>query len=135
MSFLGTIGQLMSGSGLKEVHELVYAENAVSHMLSGKAIERAVHGHQLVDAAWHTLLIANAYDMHFSIQANVAAGEEQEGGGNGEHLNVTVSVHVDIDTFSDNLNQAKDLFEQITSDPSSYEVVAKSYALTKYVQQ
>ena len=38
MSFLGSIGHLMNGSGLKEALEVVYAENAVSHMLTGKAV-------------------------------------------------------------------------------------------------
>jgi len=33
MSFMGTIGHLMSGSGLAEVLELVYAPNAVQHIM------------------------------------------------------------------------------------------------------
>ena len=37
MSFLGAIGNLMAGSGLKEVLELTYAENAVSHMFTKKS--------------------------------------------------------------------------------------------------
>ena len=44
MSYLGCIGHLMSGSGLRNVLELVYADNAVGHMLSGKAVARAVRG-------------------------------------------------------------------------------------------
>ncbi|XP_028513605.1 uncharacterized protein LOC114574641 [Exaiptasia diaphana] len=60
MSFLGYIGYLMADSGLKDLLELAYASNAVVHMLSGKAIARAVHGHLLVDAALNTLLIASA---------------------------------------------------------------------------
>ena len=42
MSFLGTIGHLMAGSGLRELLELIYASNAVDHILTGKAIARAV---------------------------------------------------------------------------------------------
>lgn len=60
MSFLGSIGHLMAESGLKELLELAYASNAVDHMLSGKAIARAVRGHLLVDAALNTLLFASA---------------------------------------------------------------------------
>lgn len=37
MSFLGTIGHLMSGSGLGEILELLYASHAVQHMMSGKS--------------------------------------------------------------------------------------------------
>ena len=38
MSFLGAIGHLMAGSGLRELMEFIYASNAVVHMFSGKAI-------------------------------------------------------------------------------------------------
>ena len=49
----------MAGSGLQEDFEVVYAGNTVSHILTGKAISRAVHGHMLVDAALNTILIAD----------------------------------------------------------------------------
>ena len=45
MSFLSSIGHLMSYSGLCEVLELIYGENAVIYMLSGKSYSRAIHGH------------------------------------------------------------------------------------------
>ena len=51
MSFLGSIGRLMSGTSLKELLELVYAPNAVTHMLSGKAVSGSVRGFMLVDIA------------------------------------------------------------------------------------
>ena len=37
--------------------ELIYAENAVPHLLSGKAVNRAIKGHQMVDIALHTILL------------------------------------------------------------------------------
>ena len=37
MSFLGAVGDMMSGSGIEELLELVYAANSVSHVMSGKA--------------------------------------------------------------------------------------------------
>ena len=42
MSFLGCMGHIMAGSGIEEVLELVYAKNAVPHILSGKAVARAI---------------------------------------------------------------------------------------------
>ena|SRR6218665_2066019 len=51
MSFLGSIGTLMGGSGLTDALETCYGPNAVIHMMSGKAIARALHGHFLIDAA------------------------------------------------------------------------------------
>lgn len=63
MSFLGSIGYLMAGSGLQEVLEVVYASNTMGHMLSGKAVSRAVRGHLLVNAALNAMLLANAYKV------------------------------------------------------------------------
>ena len=40
MNFLGCIGYLMESSGMKEVLELIYGENAVKCMLMGKSYER-----------------------------------------------------------------------------------------------
>ena len=63
MSFLGSIGTLMAGSGISSVLECVYGKNAVEHMLSGKAISRAIRGHLLVDAALHMNLINMLYPV------------------------------------------------------------------------
>ena len=63
MSFLGSIGHLMAGSGLEELLEVVYAGNTVCHMMSGKAVSRAVRGHMLVDAALNAMLLADAYNV------------------------------------------------------------------------
>ncbi len=45
MSFLSIIGHLMAGSGLNELLEVVYVSNSVTHIISGKALSRAVRGH------------------------------------------------------------------------------------------
>lgn len=66
MSYLGSIGHLMSGSGLQELLEVVYAPNSVVHMMSGKAVSRAVRGHLLVDAALNALLTSSALDVNLS---------------------------------------------------------------------
>ena len=60
MSFLGCIGSLMAGYGLKEILEMIYALNAVEHILTGKAIAQAVRAHLLVDAAVNTLVVSKA---------------------------------------------------------------------------
>ena len=49
MNLLGAIGTLMDGSGLKDILETIYGENAVVHMMTGKAVQRAFRGHLLVD--------------------------------------------------------------------------------------
>ncbi len=78
MSFLGSIGHLMSASGLQQILELVYAPNAVIHILTGKAIARAVRGHLLVDAALNGLLLTNALGVPLPSQSNSEEGEAGE---------------------------------------------------------
>ena len=56
MSFLGSIGKLMAGSGIEELLAEVYAENSVEHMLSGKAVSRSSRGHFLVGSSLKDLL-------------------------------------------------------------------------------
>lgn len=56
MSYIRSIGRIMSGSGLREILNLLYAPNAVSHVLSGKAISRAVRTMMLLDTAMQCTL-------------------------------------------------------------------------------
>ena len=62
MSFLGSIGAVMSGSRLCEVLECCYGPNAVAQMISGKAVARPMRGHQLVDSALYVLLLKTVSD-------------------------------------------------------------------------
>ena len=78
MSFLGSIGHLMSASGLQHILELVYAPNAVVHMLTGKAIARAVRAHLLVDAALNGLLLSNALGVPLLSQSPSEDREAEE---------------------------------------------------------
>lgn len=64
ISFLGSIGHLMKGTGLEQLLEVIYAPNTVSHMLNGKAVSRAVRGHILVDAALNAIIASRALDPH-----------------------------------------------------------------------
>ena len=63
MSFLGSIGSLMEGSGLRRALETVYVPLTIGHIMTGKASTRAVHGHMmsasavllLVEEFWNSL--------------------------------------------------------------------------------
>ena len=57
MSFIGSIGHMMKGSGLEEALEMIYGPNAVNHMMAGKAISRALRGHFLIESALVNKLI------------------------------------------------------------------------------
>lgn len=48
MSYMGTLGTIMAGSGLKELLSTVYAENSIEKMMNGHAYSRAVRAHNLV---------------------------------------------------------------------------------------
>ena len=61
MNLLGYIGILMEKTGLGDVLEQIYAENAVIHILKGKAYSRALRGNLPVDMALNVVLI-NTFD-------------------------------------------------------------------------
>lgn len=56
MSFLGSNGQLMDGLGLRDLLDLIYASNTVPHILSDKAVSRAIRGHIIIESALHSQL-------------------------------------------------------------------------------
>ena len=56
MDFLGSIGTLMKATGLEDLSE-VYAENSVVHMMSGKAIARAIRAHFFAESSLMSLLL------------------------------------------------------------------------------
>ena len=57
MSFLGSIGQIMTGSGLEELWQRVYAKGSVVHMLTGHFFSRAVPAHILTLLALISVLL------------------------------------------------------------------------------
>ena len=57
MSYCGSIGTLMEGSGLAEAHKTCYGDVIVKHIASGKAISKALRAHFLTEAAIMTLLM------------------------------------------------------------------------------
>ena len=56
MNILGCVGYLMEGSGFNDILGR-YNDNAVIHMLSGKAYSRALRGHLIIDQALSKLII------------------------------------------------------------------------------
>jgi len=57
MSFLGSIGRIMAGSGMIEAMQSCYGPIAVSHMVTYKAVARAIRAHYLIYSALSLLLI------------------------------------------------------------------------------
>ena len=128
MSFLGCIGHLMAGSGLQEILEIVYADNAVKHILSGKAISRAIRGHLLVAAALNTMLVANAFNLPLPTP-DVDGDDSEPSKEDGENA-------LDCENSADeNLIQAGELFNDLMDDPSTIGNVLTSDALMKVADQ
>jgi hypothetical protein len=62
MNLLGAIGTLMDGSGLIDILETIYGENAVVHMMSGKAVQHSFRGHLLVTKCLTQQIVAKVIE-------------------------------------------------------------------------
>ena len=69
MYFLGRMGHVMEASWLKEALELIYAENALTHMLIVKAYARVIRCHFLIDTAFSSIVLGSAYGLNTSMVA------------------------------------------------------------------
>ena len=106
MCFLSSIGYLMHGSGLEEVLEEVYASNTVPHMMSGKAVARAIRGHFIVQNALTTLLVEDhADDVNFDFMKPFYDKAVNEGLDD-QQLDALLSCE-DFKIFSNELEQYK----------------------------
>ena len=101
MSFLGSIGKLMAGSGIEELLAEVYAENSVEHMLSGKAVSRSLGGHFLVESSLKDLLfdlVAEDFDIDVQPLKEFVEQMEKEKDLNSIHSFLKSQVMLDINS-------------------------------------
>ena len=89
MSYVGSLGCLMKGSGLQEALQTVYASNTVEHIVSGKAIGRALRGHFLIESALESKLIEMLLPVHLRLHVN-HEDELHQQANNAEDMNVRV---------------------------------------------
>ena len=131
MSFLGSIGHLMVGSGLQELLEVVFAGNAVRHMLTGKAICRVVCGHMLVDAALNTILVAKAYHIPLPTK-ETDEPKRDTASTNPENDDVETDQQKQgtVDVTSD-ITEAKDLYDKAMLSSLSVEDVCSAGILVR----
>jgi hypothetical protein len=134
MSFLGCIGHIMAGSGLADVLELIYAKNAVVHMLSGKAIARAVRGHFLVDSALNCLLMRDLFNIPLQIDDCSVNQDETESGVYRE-IEGRETVSTDNSEAHDNLEKAEILYEKLLADEISLEEACSADVLNKLAEE
>ena len=125
MSFLGAIGHIMAGSGLRRCLELIYAENTVTHMMTGKVYDRAFRGHLLMDAALNTMLASTAFGTLVPITCisrmhDNSDGVELETNTNFESV---VMEHKDDESSEEiNMQLSSDVDEIVSSDMDSITV-------------
>ena len=127
MSSLGSIRHIMKGSGLQEVLELIYSGNAVSHRLSGKAVQRAIRGHVLVNTALDALLRAKEYKRPLEAETKTDQLECQSVDENNanESTETLESRYEDIDMTDNNVNHNEEIeilkstLESVISNESS----------------
>lgn len=106
MSFLGCIGHVMDGSGLKEALSKIYATNSVDKMLNGHAYARSIRGHILLRLAlsikiFEEMKIENCVldELIEQITSRDVSYEDVEG--------CTSSSNSLIDQFQDKLKELK----------------------------
>ena len=77
MNLLGAVGYLMNGTGLKDILQVIYGENAVQHVLTGKAVQRAIRGHLLVDKCLGQMIVSDLANGMPEFAMLLAESEEQ----------------------------------------------------------
>ena len=134
MRFLGSIGHLMKGSELQEVLELIYADNAVSHILHGKAVQRTIRGHFLVNTALDVLFFTKEYKIPLKAETRTDQLECQSVDENNanESTETLESRYGDIDMADNNVNQNEEIdtlrstLESMISDESADNELSQS---------
>ena len=118
ISFLGSIGHIMTSSGLQAILETVYA--LFSYMLNGKAISRAVRGHLLVVAALHAIIMSESYSCPVILE------NDEEGKQTPEAFDVDDNV---------DLLQISELFDKSISGEINAEDVEQSEVIKTMIGQ
>ena len=67
MSFLGTVGHLMQGSGLSSIFDLIYADSTVPYIICGKAVSRATRAHLILYACLIAIQVTTQFNFDILI--------------------------------------------------------------------
>jgi len=133
MSFIGSIGAMMKGSGLEEALETAYGANAVSHMISGKAVSRAMRGHFLVEAALVNKLMSAVlpcYEEEMLLNdTEEEEGIDYEAYGNNPISDVSSSYEDKINT--DDVKAISELYDGVQAKSLTISDIVESKELLK----
>lgn len=109
MNVLGAIGTLMQGTGLSNILEEIYGENAVKHIMTGKSVQRAFRGHLLVEKCLNGLLVSEVMDRDPEFASLVNACEET-------YNSLLAGDHSVESILSEQTNKVKTILEELKCD-------------------
>ena len=101
----------------------MFAGNAVRHILTGKAISRAVRRHMLVDAALNTILVAKAYHIPLSTKETDEPKRDTASTDPGNDAVETEQQKQDTGDVTSDITEAKDLYDKAMLSTLSVEDV------------
>ena len=114
----------MASSGLQELLELVYAPNAVVHMLNGKAIGRAVRAHFIVDASVNVMMLIDVLDAPMPSQPDKSHSND-----NAEVATVTRDYLSDEVIDIPDVDEARVVYGKLVDGTVSVEDICRCHVL------
>ena len=144
MTFFGSIGDLMKGSGIENMLQVIYASNTIDPILSDKAVFRAVRGQCIVDASLHSLLAAKIscvtlpaenIDPDLSMESeDIAITSTDDATKDAESVSTEVTQSHDVQDIDDLMNQLLS-GETSTDDFEQNCIVSKTLANVSCVKR
>ena len=133
MSFVGAIGKLMENSGISELLSTVYAPNTTGHMLSGKAVSRAVRGHLLISDALNSILLHK--DGHDEHETEMMDNIPRDTNNNFQEDFEFVKSGVDSDSTAADFNSVEAVLDKLIAGEMSVDDLKENDTFTKIKQR
>ena len=105
---------------------MIYAPNAVMHMLSGKAIARAVRAPFIVDAALNAMMRTDVLDAPLPIQPDKSKSND-----NAKEATMPPDCMSDEVIDTPDLDEARVLYEKLVDGTVSVEDICRSDVLNR----
>jgi len=136
MSFVGSIGSMMKGSGLEEALETVYGSNAVIQLMSGKAMSRALRGYFLVESALVNKLISELLPVETNPEAERRSDLNDEVGDlNNFYVSDNANLNADIHKLNSNeVNRICELYQELEGGSITVSGIAESAEILRLEQ-
>ena len=108
---------MMAGTGLSNLLEMIYGENAVKHIMTGKAVSRALRGHFLIESVLTKKILKILLPDDWvaeSTEADIERGNEDE---ERQDIGVAESMEANLETgIDDEEIQLIEMKREVTKD-------------------